>query len=58
MDVLEHDNPFLTQGQTLRADGRHDDLLPLAVFLPQEQPFKPTLTDIPESARHTNYIVS
>lgn len=55
MHLLVHDNPFLTQGQTLRADGRHDDLLLLAVFLPQEQPFKPTLTNISESAKHRNH---
>lgn len=49
MHFLVHDSPFLTQGQSLRADGWHDELLPLAVFLPQEQPFNPTLSDISES---------
>ena len=39
MHYLMHRIPFLTQGQTIRADGRHDDLSHLAVFLPREQPF-------------------
>ena len=58
MHLLSHGIPFLTQGQTIRTDGRHDDLLPLAVFLPHEQPFKPTLTDISESTGHGNNTIS
>ena len=36
----------------------HDDLLPLAVFLSHEQPFKPTLTDISASIGHRNNTMS
>ena len=51
MHYLIHRIPFLTQGQTLPADGRHDDLSPLAVFLPREQPFIDPI-DISESPRN------
>lgn len=56
MQFLLHRIPFRRQGQIRRADGEHDTLSVLVVFLPQEQPFN--FIDISESVKHDNIMIN
>ena len=51
-----HRRPFCRRGQIRRADGEHDTLSVLVVFLPQEQPFN--FNDISESVKHDNMMIN